>query len=99
MPDLALAGHVVTANRTLDGAVVYLGPGHRWTRELAGALLLVDADRREALLAWARTREGEVCDPYAAEVTRGHEGMHPVSARERIRAGGPDPVLARLGYG
>jgi hypothetical protein len=98
MPDLELAGHVVTANRTLDGAVVYLGPGQRWTREIAAALFLVDDERERTLLAWARTQEGDVCDPYLARANRGPGGIRPVSARERIRAGGPEPVLARLGY-
>ncbi|MEZ4257072.1 MAG: DUF2849 domain-containing protein [Polyangiales bacterium] len=91
--------HVLTANRLLDGAPLYLADGERWVDALANAKVLRTDDEREHHLAWARAQEALVCDPYVLDVTETTGGPVPTSARERIRAGGARPVLERLGYG
>jgi hypothetical protein len=90
--------YIVTANRTADGAVVYLGPKRRWAAELGASVVFTEEGARDEALAWAKGEEGVVCDPYSLAVDVGADGDIRVrSARERIRAAGPDPVLERLG--
>lgn len=91
------SSHVVTANATLDGAVVYLAPDRRWTRRFEESLVIEDATARDALLAWALGQEAHVCDPYVIEVAVGPEGLSSKSTRERLRAAGRAAVLERLG--
>jgi len=88
----------VTANRLLDGGVVYLRADRSWTSAVSDAWSAESQKDTEARLEWARTQEHEVCDPYALDVAREGECLVPRSARERIRAEGPGPTLARLGY-
>lgn len=89
---------VVTANRTDDGAVRYLRVDRTWTSDLAEAYLCEDATERDALVAWAEGQQRDVCDPYFIRVARTESGLDPLSTRERIRAGGPVPVLRQWGY-
>lgn len=92
---------IITANRTADGSVVYLRADRTWTPALTEARTFDEEsiDQRDALLAWAAAEEQrEVCDPYAMTVDVGPDGPVPLSARERIRAAGPIPVLQRWGY-
>jgi hypothetical protein len=90
---------VVTANRTDDGAVLYLRADRSWTSDLGQAQVVGDTAERDALIAWAAdTQQRDVCDPYAFEVRATAEGVDPLTARERIRAAGPAPVLRQWGY-
>ena len=89
---------VVTANRTDDGAVLYLRVDRTWTSQLAEAHLVEDETQRDALIAWGEQQQRDVCDPYAFEVKVVEGAIDPLSARERIRAAGPAPVLAQWGY-
>ncbi len=89
----------ITANRTDDGAVAYVDRvGAGFTTRLEEAFRSSDEDRCGSVLAWARSQEQEVCDPYLLQVQDGPDGLSPLSARERIRAEGPEVTLARLGY-
>jgi hypothetical protein len=97
MPKHSETQTVLTANRTEDGSVVYLGVDRRWTRDLQEGCRL-KADDQEAVLDWAKTQEREVCDPYVIDVVVDDGRLSPRTARERIRAEGPDATLARLGY-
>lgn len=90
--------YVVTANRVQDGAVVYLAVDRTWTLGLASSYRSESEAERDALLAWAKTQEHDICDPYAVEVSDDGAAVVAPSARERIRAEGPEAVLARLGY-
>lgn len=92
------AHYVVTANRTDDGAVLYLRVDRAWTSALADAHVVESEDERDVLIAWADQQQRDVCDPYAFEVKVVSGAIDPLSARERIRAAGPAPVLAQWGY-
>lgn len=87
---------IVTANRLLDGSVVYLSADRQWGADI-GLAGVSDAPDDDAL-TWAGTQEHVICDPYALEVRVGEGAPEPLSARERIRAEGPHPTLLRLGY-
>ena len=90
----------VTANRTRDGAVAYVARGGSgWTADLASCFRTTDKDEAERVLAWAKTEEGTVCDPYVMPVISDDGALRAQSTRERIRAGGPAETLQRLGYG
>ncbi len=88
----------VTANRTADGAVVYLRDDRQWTADIASALVRTDPAAMTDLLAWARAQQRDVCDPYPLEVQVREGAPAPVGTRERIRAAGPDATLRSLGY-
>lgn len=87
---------VITANRTDDGAPVYVGASDAWTLSLAESRTTVDDDEKDALLAAAATQERVVCDPYAFRVVLGGNGTaQATTARERIRGTGPTTPLRR----
>jgi hypothetical protein len=89
---------VITANRLSDGTVLYLDEGSRWVLHLDDAHVIADAAERDRLLAFAKTCEREICGPYAMELAVKTDGERVLSARERLRALGPDDVRRRLGY-
>jgi hypothetical protein len=90
--------YVVTANRLRDGRVVYLASGPRWSESYAEGHGTSDTAERDRLLAWGRSRELEVCGVYAIEATLDVRGQRELSARERLRALGPEDARKRLGY-
>jgi len=80
--------NVVTANRLVDGIVVYLAPDGSWVEDLARARLAGTEEETKALESEAAkaVAERRVVAIYPMEVTL-HDGV-PValSVRERIRA-------------
>ncbi|MCB9597519.1 MAG: DUF2849 domain-containing protein [Sandaracinaceae bacterium] len=88
----------VTANHLSDGSVAYLRADRAWTQDLQHAWVGATEADAAPLLAWARGQEHLICDPYLLEVSRDAGRVVPLSARERIRAEGPEATLARLGY-
>ena len=80
--------NVVTANRLIDGIVVYLAPNGGWVEELARAKIAETADETKALESEAAkaVAERRVVAVYPMQVAL-HGGV-PVatSVRERIRA-------------
>ncbi len=79
---------VVTANRLLEGDVVYLTASGGWTTEIGGAVV-IQGDAAEAhRLAEAEqaVAERRVVGPYLMQVANDAEGPQPLSQRERIRA-------------
>jgi hypothetical protein len=80
--------NVVTANRLIDGIVVYLASDGGWTEEIGRARLAETEDETKALEAEA-TRDvalRKVVAVYPMEVAL-HDGeVDPLSVRERIRA-------------
>jgi len=88
---------IVTANRLSDGRVVYLAQDERWSESYDEGLATKDASERDRWLAWAKTRERDVCGAYVIEAPIGPAGRE-LSARERLRALGPGDARKRLGY-
>ena len=82
----------VTANRLVDGLVVYLGAEGRWVEDIADAFSVVGKEAGAALLA-ATEPDVEACrivGPYLIDVVAGPDGkLRGTSERERIRALGP----------
>jgi len=91
---------VITANRLIDGRVVYLTRANDWSRRLADAWPAEDEAEAARLLdlAEAHVRARRVIGVYAFPVVRADGGLAPVSQRERIRTFGPSlewPPMAR----
>jgi uncharacterized protein DUF2849 len=85
---------VVTANRTGDGAVVYLSAGATWTGDLDAAAVATTAKDASALLKTAAADDRNAIGPYVAPVTLGPDGRaRPGNLRERIRLAGPTVAL------
>ena len=86
-------GSVLTANRLVDGAVVFLDPNNRWSERFADARgLAAGADEAAALeRGRAAVADCEVVEPYL--VALGEDGK-PERLRERIRADGPTVAYA-----
>lgn len=80
---------VITANRTQDGACVYLRSDHTWSENIGEARVVETETDQEALIGFAKTQERVVCDPYAFSVNV-RDGI-PVllTQRETIRSSGP----------
>lgn len=86
-----IQGKVVTANKLMDGAVIYLAAGGSWTEVLAGARFLTDEAEQTRLLQIAAQDVDRriILDPYLMAAKTGANGPEPISQRERIRATGP----------
>ncbi len=80
---------VVTANRLVDGAVVYRTTNGHWTTELPGAAVVTTSAAAMALLTAARAEGVRVVDAYVAPVDLSNGQPRPGNLRERIRAAGP----------
>ncbi|MFT9380625.1 MULTISPECIES: DUF2849 domain-containing protein [unclassified Gluconobacter] len=80
---------VLTANRLLDGRIVWRGHDGHWTAKVAAAEKL-DADAVNDVLesAQARAQHDGVVGVYEVAV-RDVDPPEPVTVRERIRAHGP----------
>ena len=79
---------VVTANRLVDGIVVYLAPGGGWTEEIGRARIAETEDEVAALEVQAAesVKAREVVAVYPMEVALHDGAVDPLSVRERIRA-------------
>ncbi len=79
---------VVTANRLVDGAVVYLSARGGWSERLAdSALWRTQEDAEIALKASEKDVAARlVVGPYLFEIAETPAGIQALSARERIRA-------------
>jgi hypothetical protein len=81
--------HVASANRLVDGMVVFLDDAGQWTPRLDRAALACDERGAEILLERARIEAWAVVDPFLVAVTQGEDGtLEPLSLREKIRASG-----------
>jgi len=82
---------VITANRLMDGEVVWQGPGGAWVELLNEASVLDSKEAVEAglLTAERSVKNQEVVEAYALDVTREEGRILPVRLREIIRAAGP----------
>lgn len=82
---------VVTANRLIDGLVVFVGPGPDWVTEIDRAVVLEDGRALDAALEFGADEvlARKILDPYAIDVTVADGSAVPTRLRERIRAIGP----------
>jgi hypothetical protein len=81
---------MLTANRLVDGDVVYWREGG-WVEAFdQGDVFATDADAEVALQAARKSVAGNVVvNPYLFEVRAEADGIQPVKEREIIRAAGP----------
>jgi hypothetical protein len=82
----------VTANRLVDGLVVYLGADGRWVDAIEDAISVVGKEDGAALLASVDPDVAacRIVGPYLIDVVAGPDGkLRGTSERERIRALGP----------
>ena len=79
---------VVTANRLIDGIVVYLASDGGWTEEIGRARLAKTEDEVKALEAEAAkdVAARKVVAVYPMDVAIRDGTVDPLSVRERIRA-------------
>ena len=79
---------VVTANRLVDGIVVYLAPDGSWTEEIDRARLAETEDETKALEDQAAqdVKARKVVAVYPMEVAVKDGVVDPLSVREKIRA-------------
>lgn len=90
--------YLVSASRLTDGAVVYLSADRRWVERFDEAARHDEAAPRDEALAFAKTREADVCNTHVVEIGVHSDGSLVLSARERFRRAGPARVLESLGY-
>jgi sulfite reductase (NADPH) hemoprotein beta-component len=81
---------VLTANRLLDGDVVFWS-GQGWVDQFAEAERFAASAPAEAALAAAKAQTTLLIDAYLIDLVE--DGSAPVSFRERIRALGPTDHL------
>lgn len=80
---------VLTANRLVDGDVVYLGHQNIWVDELKDAQTFENAEAASAEHIGQRAeQELKVIGAYMIEVVDDN-GLKAIKLRERIRANGP----------
>ena len=80
---------VASANRLVDGLVVWLDEAGQWTDRLEHAAVARDKRGAEILLERARVEAFTVVDPFLVAVTEDDDGtIEPLSLREKIRASG-----------
>ena len=84
----ALGPQVVTANRLLDGTVVYLTAGGEWSEALGDSALWRTQEEADIALQASEVAVTArlIVGPYLFEVAETPEGVQATSARERIRA-------------
>lgn len=89
----------ITANRLLDGFVIYLTADGGWSERLEDAAVAAGEEELSVLQAIAErdARAGRIIGPYAFDVEPGHGGPLPLGRRETLRTLGPS-VRTDLGY-
>jgi hypothetical protein len=78
----------LTANRLIDGEVVFWKDGH-WVERFGEAQLFDDTDAGEAAEGHAKGQVTVVVEPYLIDLVEADGLWAPLSYRERIRALGP----------
>lgn len=85
----AFTPKVLTANRLLEGDVVYLGADGEWVLNHSNAVLFTDEELANTALAKAAAQPDFLVGPYLAnaETQNGHPA--PTHFREEFRTRGP----------
>lgn len=80
---------VVTANRLVEGDVVYLTADDRWSQLHHEAELIEDEAHAQMRLLHAAAQRLFVVGPYLADAKAGPGGPEPTHFREAFRTRGP----------
>ena len=80
--------NVLTANRLIDGEVVFWSRG-RWVERFGEAERFEDDAVGGAAEAEAKSQPTVVVEPYLIEIAPSGDGYAPLAYRERLRALGP----------
>ena len=85
----------VTANRLIDGEVVYFTRSGQWSERFDAVAVARGKEEGDAMLnkALPAVAAREVIGPYLFEVREEAGGTHPASVREVIRMQGPSVRL------
>ena len=85
-----MTAQVMTANRLLDGEVVFLG-AHGWVETIDRATVAITPEQAKALDALGRQAMAvnEVVDAYLIEVAHEEGRLRPLKLREYLRTVGP----------
>ena len=90
---VALSGtpKVVTANRLLDGLVVFITDGPSWVTDIVEATVFEDGARLDEAMEFgaAEVVSRKIVDPYTIDITIENGRPVPRRLREQIRAIGP----------
>jgi len=78
----------LTANRLIDGEVVFWSRG-RWVERFGEAELFTDDAPADEAEGRAKSQPTVVVEPYLIDVVETEEGAAPLAYRERLRALGP----------
>jgi hypothetical protein len=89
----------ITANRLIDGQVVYLREDDQWSPRIREAIVADSDELAKTLLELAKRAVAKrlVVDPYLFAVAVEDGRIRPLGQREQIRAAGPS-VRTDLGY-
>ena len=97
-----MSAQILTANRLIDGAVVFLAADGSWNTHLTGVHTATDKESAAALEAiGARDAAAQiVVAPYLIDVAEENGRLVPTRYREHIRAFGPSthPELAKQAF-
>ncbi len=82
---------IITANRLIDGVVIFQAANSGWVEAFAEAAVYPDAPSAKAALAVAAEAEASdyLVEPYAIDVELRNGHYVPKALREAIRATGP----------
>jgi len=82
---------VISANRLIDGLVVYLTADGNWSEAIDFARVFEAADEAKAGLAeaLADVARNLIIDPFLVSVASGGDGLRAALLRDEIRARGP----------
>ena len=82
---------IITANRLIDGIVLFQDAAGGWVEDFARAAIHPDAEATKAALALAKEDEARdlIVEPYAVVVESRNGHYIPKALRELIRASGP----------
>jgi Protein of unknown function (DUF2849) len=82
---------IISANRLVDGIVVYAGHGGAWVEKLNQARIFASKEEAEAGLSFAQddVARNLVVEPFLVDVTQDANGLRPSTLRDSIRAQGP----------
>jgi hypothetical protein len=91
---------IVTANRLVDGTVVFLDDEGTWHDSAKFAAIARSPDEARALEARGAhdAARNLVVEPYLIEVREADDGLVPLRVRERVRFQGPSVLGDVVGY-